>query len=257
MTPIAHVRAAALLFVFVATVSGCAAPVVPAPAPAPARHEVDLIIRNGEIYDGRGGEPVRQNLAVDEGRVVAIGALDGYEAAQTVDARGLAVAPGFINVLSWAGDSLIHDGRGLSDLKQGVTLELFGEGDSYGPLNDASRQELIDTQTDIKYDVNWTTLGEFLDRLVARGVSPNVASFVGAATVRVHELGFGKPCADAGRARADAGRRAAGNARRRARRRQRADLCTRRVRKDRRADRAGRGCRGVRRCVHFPHPERG
>ena len=188
MTPIAHLRAAALLFVFVATVGGCAAPV--APAPAPQRHEVDLIIRNGEIYDGRGGEPVQQNLAVDEGRVVAIGALDGYEAAQTVDARGLAVAPGFINVLSWAGDSLIHDGRGMSDLKQGVTLELFGEGDSYGPLNDASRRELIDAQTDIKYDVNWTTLGEFLDRLVARGVSPNVASFVGAATVRVHELGF-------------------------------------------------------------------
>ena len=188
MRSISSVRGAAALLVITTLVCACASPV--APPPQPSRHQVDLIVRNGEVYDGRGGPPARQNIAIDGGRIVALGTLDDYDAAQTIDAQGLAVAPGFVNVLSWAGDTLMQDGRGQSDLRQGVTLELFGEGDSYGPLSDASRKELIETQTDIKYDVDWTTLGEFLEHLAARGVSPNVASFVGAATVRVHELGF-------------------------------------------------------------------
>lgn len=151
----------------------------------------DLLIANGLIVDGRGGEPYRGAVAVAEGRVIAIGPrLDAIDAARTVDAGGLVVAPGFINVLSWAPDSLLHDGRGLSDIRQGVTLEIFGEGDSYGPLSPQSRAEMLKTQGDIRYDVGWTTLGEFLDFLVAKGVSPNVASFVGAATVRIHELGY-------------------------------------------------------------------
>ncbi|TLY75183.1 MAG: D-aminoacylase [Gammaproteobacteria bacterium] len=152
--------------------------------------QVDLLVRNGVIYDGRGGVPYKGDIAVADGRVVATGNLASMVAQQTVDAHGLAVAPGFINMLSWAGDSLIYDGRGLSDLKQGVTLEVFGEGDSFGPLTQASRAEMLKTQTDIHYEITWDTLGEFLDQLVAKGISPNVTSFVGAATVRVHELGY-------------------------------------------------------------------
>jgi N-acyl-D-amino-acid deacylase len=156
-----------------------------------APQRADLLIENGFIIDGRGGEPYRGAVAVADGRVLAIGPrLDGMLATRTVDAGGLVVAPGFINVLSWAPDSLIHDGRGLSDIRQGVTLEIFGEGDSYGPLSPAARSEMLATQGDIRYDISWTTLGGFLEFLVAKGVSPNVASFVGAATVRVHEVGY-------------------------------------------------------------------
>ena len=93
-------------------------------------------------------------------------------------------------MLSWATDSLIEDGRSQSDIRQGVTLEIFGEGWSMGPLNDAMKKDAREQQGDINYEIDWTTLGEYLDRLVARGVSPNVASFVGATTVRIHELGY-------------------------------------------------------------------
>jgi N-acyl-D-amino-acid deacylase len=102
----------------------------------------------------------------------------------------MAIAPGFINMLSWANESLIEDGRGQSDIRQGVTLEVFGEGESMGPLNDSMKRESVEQQADIKYAIEWTTLGEYLDYLVKRGISPNVASFVGATTVRVHELGY-------------------------------------------------------------------
>jgi N-acyl-D-amino-acid deacylase len=139
----------------------------------------------------RGGEPVRGDIAVSDGRVVAVGSeLQDYAADQVVDAHGLAVAPGFINTLSWAKDTLIADGRAMSDIKQGVTLELFGEGNSYGPLSPVTREEMLKGQGDIRFDITWTTLGEYLDSLVKKGVSVNVASFVGAATVRSHELGF-------------------------------------------------------------------
>ena len=159
-------------------------------AGAGAAERVDLIIHNGTIYDGTGRAPTRGNVAVRDGKVVAIGQLTDYTAAREVDAAGLAVAPGFINTLSWATESLIHDGRGMSDIKQGVTLEIFGEGNSCGPVNDVIREEMIKTQRDIRYDITWTTLGEYLEFLVKKGVSPNVASFVGATTVREHELGF-------------------------------------------------------------------
>src|SRR5690349_12590941 len=159
-------------------------------APAAGPH-AQLLIRNGVIYDGRGGEPVRGDVAVSDGRVVAVGAgLQSYTADQVVDAHGLAVAPGFINTLSWATDTLIADGRAMSDIKQGVTLELFGEGDSFGPLSPVSRAEMLKAEGDIRFDITWTTLGEYLDFLVKKGVSVNVASFVGAATVRSHEIGF-------------------------------------------------------------------
>lgn len=164
-----------------------------------APRRVDLLIENATIYDGRGGEPYRGVVAVDDGRIVtAAASAPGLRAARTVDAHGLAVAPGFINVLSWAADSLFHDGRGMSDIRQGVTLEIFGEGDSYGPLSAASRAELLKTQGDIRYDITWTSLGGFLDTLAKKGVSPNIASFVGAATVRIHELGYENRAPDPG-----------------------------------------------------------
>jgi N-acyl-D-amino-acid deacylase len=150
----------------------------------------DLVIRGGEIFDGGGGRPYPGNVAIDGDRITEVGALEGVRGRDELDAAGLAVAPGFINVLSWAVESLIEDGRGQSDVRQGVTLEIFGEGVSMGPLNDAMKEELVSEQSDISYDVEWTTLGEYLDWLVARGVSPNVASLVGAATVRTHELGY-------------------------------------------------------------------
>jgi N-acyl-D-amino-acid deacylase len=157
---------------------------------ADAAESVDLVIRNGVIYDGGGGAPIRGDVAVQDGRVIAKGQLSRYTGKQEVDARGLAVAPGFINTLSWATDSLIHDGRAMSDIKQGVTLEIFGEGNSYGPVNQLIREEMLKTQSDIRYDITWTTLGDYLEFLVKKGVSPNVASFVGATTVREYEVGF-------------------------------------------------------------------
>ncbi len=153
-------------------------------------NQVDLLISNGVIYDGRGGAPVRGDVAVRDGRVVATGTLRDYTAAREVDAKGLAVAPGFINTLSWAVESLIYDGRGMSDIKQGVTTEIFGEGNSMGPVNDRVREEMIKTQGDIRYDVTWKTLGEYLDFLARKGVSPNVASFIGATTARAYVIGY-------------------------------------------------------------------
>lgn len=158
--------------------------------PATSAESVDLLIRNGLVFDGHGNAPVHGDVAVRGGRVVAVGALKDYQAEKQVDARGLAVAPGFINVLSWAPESLLHDGRGMSDIKQGVTLEIFGEGSSYGPVNDVIREEMIKTQGDIRYDVTWKSLDDFLTTLTKRGVSPNVASFIGATTVREYVLGF-------------------------------------------------------------------
>lgn len=155
-----------------------------------AAERVDLIIRNGVIYDGTGKDPVRGDVAVKAGRVVASGKLQDYGADKEVNANGLAVAPGFINTLSWSVESLIYDGRGMSEIKQGVTLEIFGEGNSMGPVNDRVREEMIKTQGDIRYDVTWKTLAEYLDFLVKKGVSPNVASFVGATTVREYVVGF-------------------------------------------------------------------
>lgn len=150
----------------------------------------DLIIRDGTVYDGLGGTPVRADIGVNGDRVVAIADLGDAQAALEIDAAGLAVAPGFINMLSWANQPLIEDGRGLSDIKQGVTLEVMGEGSSMGPLSDAMKAEMRSRQGVIQYDVEWTTLDEYLRFLERKGVSPNVASYVGATTLRVHEVGY-------------------------------------------------------------------
>ncbi len=149
----------------------------------------DLLIRNGTLYDGTGKPPLTTDLAVNGQTIAAIGPLPNARARTELDAQGLAVAPGFINMLSWANRSLIEDGRSQSDIRQGVTLEVLGEGSSMGPLTDTMKRQMRDGQGDIKYDILWTTLGEYLDYLVRRGISCNVASFVGATTVRVHEIG--------------------------------------------------------------------
>ena len=149
----------------------------------------DVIIRNGTVYDGSGSPPVQADVAISGDRIAAVGSIAG-EARVVIDAGGRAVAPGFINMLSWATDSLIHDGKSQSEIRQGVTLEVMGEGMSMGPWNDEMKKEDLQLQGDIKYDIAWTTLGEYLEHLEKKGVATNVASFVGATTVRIHELGY-------------------------------------------------------------------
>lgn len=150
----------------------------------------DVLIRGGAVYDGRGRPPVVADVGIVAERIQQIGDLKSARAKREIDARGLAVAPGFINMLSWATDDLLVDGRSQSDLRQGVTLEVFGEGWSMGPLTESMKVEMKQGQGDLKYDVAWTTLAEYLEHLEQRGVSANVASFVGATTVRIHELGY-------------------------------------------------------------------
>ena len=152
--------------------------------------EHDLIIRNGTIVDGTGLQAYVGDLAVDDDQITAVGDLGEARGALEVDATNLIVAPGFINMLSWAGDRLIEDGRSQSDIRQGVTLEVFGEGTSGGPLNEQMKRGEVASQGDITFDIEWTTLGEYLQYLVKKGISTNVASFVGATTLRIHEVGY-------------------------------------------------------------------
>ncbi len=150
----------------------------------------DVVIRNGQVYDGSGAPPRSVDVAVRGDRIAALLAPGApAQATREIDARGQAVTPGFINVLSWATESLIADGRGQADTRQGVTLEIFGEGWSMGPLTPAMKTDALKQQGDIRYPIDWTTLGQYLEHLEHRGITPNVASFVGAATVRIHELG--------------------------------------------------------------------
>lgn len=154
---------------------------------APALH--DLVIRGGTIYDGSGGAAAVGDVAIDGDKVVSVG--PAARGRTEIDATGLAVAPGFINTHSWATESLIVDPRGVADLKQGVTLEVMGEGWSMGPMNAEMKRLSVSRMGDVKYDIEWTSLGDYLAYLEKRGIAPNVASFVGAATVRIHELGEG------------------------------------------------------------------
>jgi N-acyl-D-amino-acid deacylase len=149
----------------------------------------DLILRGGTIYDGSGGDPYVGDVAIDGDTIVALGKLDGMTAVSEIDVTGLAVAPGFVNMMSWANESLIEDGKSQSDIRQGVTLEIMGEGHSMGPLSEAMKAEMLSLQSDIKYDVEWTSLRGYLEFLEKRGISPNVASFIGAATPREYVIG--------------------------------------------------------------------
>ncbi|MHA2154846.1 MAG: N-acyl-D-amino-acid deacylase family protein [Candidatus Hodarchaeales archaeon] len=149
----------------------------------------DVILRNGTIYDGSGDVSYIGSLAINKDQIVAIGNLKHDSADLEIDTTNLAIAPGFINMLSWAADTLIEDGKSQSDIKQGVTLEVMGEGWSWGPLNKRLKEEMISDQGDIQYPIEWTTLSEFLEFLKEKGVSTNVGSFVGAITVRIHVIG--------------------------------------------------------------------
>ena len=150
----------------------------------------DVIIKGGTVYDGTGGEGHVADVAIRGDRIVGVGDFASAVPKKTIDARGLAVAPGFINMLSWSNESLIQDGRSQSEIRQGVTTEIMGEGESMGPLNDRMKTRLVREQTDIKFEIKWNTLAEYLHYLEKRGISCNVASFLGATTVREYVIGL-------------------------------------------------------------------
>lgn len=158
--------------------------------PVHAEH-FDVLIRGGMVYDGSGKAPRRADVGLRGDRIAAIGDLGTATARTVVDASGLAVAPGFINMLSWSNESLLADGRGQSEIRQGVTTQIMGEGNSMGPVSPAIKKRMKAEQTDIKYDIEWTTLGDYLYFLQRKGVSQNVASFLGATTVREYVVGLG------------------------------------------------------------------
>ena len=149
----------------------------------------DTVIRNGMIYDGNGGQPYRADIGINADTIAFIGDLKNETGEHQMDAQGMAVAPGFINMLSWSNESLIQDGRSQSEIRQGVTLEVMGEGESMGPLNSRMKEQMKRGQTNIQYNIEWNTLGEYLTWLENKGISCNVASFVGATTVREYVIG--------------------------------------------------------------------
>jgi len=153
----------------------------------------DIVIRGGTVYDGSGSPGVARDVGINADTIAFIGDLSGAAGKTEINAAGLAVAPGFINMLSWATETLIIDGKSQADIRQGVTLEVFGEGESMGPLNEdmkANMRAVMKRNPEWKFDIDWTTLNEYLESLQRRGVAPNVASFVGATTLRIHELGY-------------------------------------------------------------------
>jgi len=152
--------------------------------------DFDVIIKNGAVYDGSGGEAQHVDLAIRGDRIAGVGDYKNAKAKTVIDARGLAVAPGFINMLSWSTESLIQDGRSQSEIREGVTTEIMGEGESMGPLNEELKKRMLREQSDIKFDIKWNTLAEYLQYLEKRGISCNVASFIGAATIRENVIGF-------------------------------------------------------------------
>src|SRR6476469_5321656 len=150
----------------------------------------DVVIKGGTVYDGTGEKPRAIDVAIRGDRIVKLGNFSADQARTVIDAKGLAVAPGFINMLSWSTDSLIEDGRSQSEIREGVTTEIMGEGWSMGPVNDRMKERMKREQGDIKYEIQWNTLAEYLHFLEQRGVSCNVASFVGATTIRDYVIGL-------------------------------------------------------------------
>jgi len=171
-------RLSFLFIVFTAILFGCKS----------SKQEYDTIIRNGTIYDGNGGEPYKGDIGINADTIAFIGDLSKASAKDEVDAKDNAVAPGFINMMGHSEESLIQDGRGQSDIKQGVTTEIFTEF-SMGPLNPKMKMQAKEGQGDIKYDVEWNTLGEYMNFLEKKGISPNIASFVGTGAVRMYVIG--------------------------------------------------------------------
>ena len=178
MKPLSHIGPLTLVIILSCFLAACSSPT-----------SYDVILRGGTVYDGSGDKPYAGDLAFIGDKIAAIGDIGEATASIEIDVAGLAVAPGFVNMMSWANESLIEDGRSQSDIRQGVTLEIMGEGNSMGPLNDAMKAEMISRQSDIRYVVEWTTLAEYLEFLERRGISPNVASFIGAATPRKYVIG--------------------------------------------------------------------
>jgi N-acyl-D-amino-acid deacylase len=183
MKPVS-VQPSALRFILLAGL------MLPALAASEQSSEFDVLIKGGTVYDGTGTEGRVADIGIRGDRITAVGTFQDANATRVVDAHGLAVAPGFINMLSWSNESLIQDGRSQSEIRQGVTTEIMGEGESMGPVNARVRQHMLEEQKDIKYDVSWNTLVEYLQYLEKRGVSCNVASFLGATTVRQYVIGF-------------------------------------------------------------------
>ncbi len=170
-----------ILFLFFCILTGCSKPVT-----------YDVLIKNGTIVDGSGSKPFVGDIGINSDTIAAIGRLENSNGTTEIDATGLTVAPGFINMLSWANESLIQDGRSQGDIRQGVTLEVMGEGHSMGPLNKQMKNEMKEEQDDIRYDVSWNSLGEYLAFLENKGISTNVASFVGNGTLREYVMGYEK-----------------------------------------------------------------
>ncbi|MCX6334746.1 MAG: D-aminoacylase, partial [Bacteroidia bacterium] len=167
------------IFLVVLVIYGCSSPAT-----------YDVLIKNGRIIDGSGSPSYKGDIGINADTIAFIGHLKNAGGKTVIDAEGLVVSPGFINMLSWAVESLIEDGRSQSDIRQGVTLEVLGEGDSWGPLNYRMKEQMKKDQGDIKYDVEWTTLGEYLEFLEKKGVSTNIASFVGYSTLRIYTIGY-------------------------------------------------------------------
>lgn len=172
-------KIARFLFPVLIAACGCSQPV-----------KYDVLIRNGNIYDGSGAPSFKGDIGIIADTIAGIGDLRKAAGMTEIDASGLVVAPGFINMLSWAVESLIEDGRSMGDIVQGVTLEVLGEGDSWGPWNEKMKMDAKESQGDIKYDITWSTLGEYLDYMQKKGVSTNIASFVGTATLRIYAVGY-------------------------------------------------------------------
>ena len=156
-----------------------------------ANSQFDVVIKGGNVYDGTGGTPLKADVGIKGDKVLKIGNLSDAKAAALIDATGMAVSPGFINMLSWSTESIIVDPRSLGELKQGVTTQIFGEGWSMGPLNDRMKKQMKADQADLKYEIEWTSLSDYLQYLEKRGVTQNVASYIGATTIRIYVLGEG------------------------------------------------------------------
>ncbi|MFL6585096.1 MAG: amidohydrolase family protein [Chthoniobacterales bacterium] len=177
--PIMIARMRAFLFCFFCAISCVLA----------AEQQFDAVIKGGAVYDGTGAPARTADIAIRGDRIAGVGDFSKADARNIIDAHGLAVAPGFINMLSWSVVSLIEDGRSQSEIREGVTTEIFGEGESMGPLNDEMKKRTVEEQGDIKFDIKWSSLAEYLGYLESRGVSCNVASFIGATTIREYVLG--------------------------------------------------------------------
>ena len=182
---IAHAAA----FVVPVAIAGCHVDRHPTTA-ARATPAYSVVIRGGTVYDGTGAPGLRADVGLRGDRIEAVGDLAKADATSIVDATGLAVAPGFINMLSWSTDSLLVDGRSQGELREGVTTQIFGEGSSMGPLTPEMKKRAVEQMGDLKYDITWTTLSGYLRELERRGVSQNVASFIGATTIREHVIGL-------------------------------------------------------------------